>query len=469
MIHMEGQPSVPISEQAPDRKRDQDKSLMKAAQQLARAIEAIEPNPEFGMQPQALIVGGYVRDLLAGGHPKDADLEVYGVSVENLEATLVREFGANVNLVGKAFGIFKVSVAPGIELDVSIPRRESKIGPKHRDIKVQGDPSMSIVEAARRRDFSMNTLTMHPTTGEMNNPFGGKEDIEAKRLRVTDPERFQDDPLRVMRAVQFIARMELSVDPESMRLMQEMVVRGDLSELPAERMIEEWKKMLVKGKKPSLGVMFMRDAGILARHYPELTDVSDALAAVLDRGSVLLKEHETEEKFQVLFAVVMAHASDVGKFLVHFESEDAKKKGKKGQMASVRKEEVDAMVASARGYGRISEIAEVKDSREYLNRARMAVRDSKAPAWLLHDVHAVMMPEASEARERFTRMAEEHSIDVLAKSELLRGQDLLDRGQKPGKFFRDIIVKAEALRDAGDLETRDQALTWLDAELKRAS
>lgn len=456
-------------EQAPDRLRDQDKSLIKAAQQLARAVEALPAKAEYGMRPQALIVGGYVRDVLAGGHPKDADLEVYGVSVEDLEATLVREFGDNVNLVGKAFGIFKVPVAPGVELDVSIPRRESKTGPKHRDIAVQGDPSMSIVEAARRRDFSMNTLTMHPVTREMNNPFGGKEDIEAKRLRVTDVERFQDDPLRVMRAVQFVARMELSVEAETLRLMREMVERGDLSELPAERMIEEWKKMMVKGKKPSLGIGLMRDTGIFARHYPELLEVIDDVAELLDRGVALLKGRDVEEKFQVLFAVVVAKASDPAKFLMHFESEDDKKRGKKGQMASVRKEVVDAMVASARGYGRISDIADAKDEREYLNRARMAVRDAKAPSWLLRDVHAVLMPEAVEARERFARVAEEQSLDVLAKSELLRGQDLIDRGQKPGKMFRDIIVKAESLRDAGKLETRDQALAWLDAELQPKS
>jgi tRNA nucleotidyltransferase/poly(A) polymerase len=310
---------------------------------------------------------------------------------------------------------------------------------------------------------------MHPVTGEIHNPFGGKEDIEARRLRVTDVERFQDDPLRVMRAVQFVARMELSVEAETLRLMREMVERGDLSELPAERMIEEWKKMMLKGKKPSLGIALMRDTGIMARHYPELLGVIDDVAEGLDRGSILLKERDGEEKFQVLFAVVVAKAADPAKFLTHFESEEDKKRGKKGSMASVRKEVVDAIVSSARGYGCISALAGVVDERAYLNQARMAVRDTKAPTWLLRDVHAVLMPEAREARDRFARVAEEYSLDELAKSVLLRGQDLIDRGQKPGKLFRDIIVKAESLRDAGELETRDQALAWLDAELQPKS
>ena len=104
-----------------------------------------------------LIVGGSVRDGLLGICPKDIDIEVYGVSVKDLKEILLGKF--RIDVVGQSFGVF---ILKDLQIDISIPRRESKIGPKLTDFKVEGDPSMSPLHAAASRDFSINSISLDP-------------------------------------------------------------------------------------------------------------------------------------------------------------------------------------------------------------------------------------------------------------------------------------------------------------------
>ena len=151
---------------------------------------------------RALVVGGFVRDRLLGHPSKDLDLEVFGIPEDAL-AGLLAGVG-RVDIVGQAFSVYKVGA-----IDVALPRRESKIGRGHKGFAVSGDPSMSFYEAARRRDFTINAISWDPLTGDYIDPVGGRADLEARVLRVVDRERFADDSLRVLRALQFTARFEL--------------------------------------------------------------------------------------------------------------------------------------------------------------------------------------------------------------------------------------------------------------------
>ena len=126
---------------------------------------------------RALLVGGCVRDALMGRESKDWDVEVYGLAPPALRALLER-FG-RVDAVGEAFTVYKL----GAELDVSIPRRERKAGRGHRGFVIEGDPQMSIAEAARRRDFTINAILADPLTDEIIDPFDGRTDIERRLLR----------------------------------------------------------------------------------------------------------------------------------------------------------------------------------------------------------------------------------------------------------------------------------------------
>ena len=158
---------------------------------------------------RALVVGGWVRDRLLdasdAGDAKDVDMEVFGIPAADLPS-LLAPFG-NVEPIGQSFPVYKIGT-----IDIGLPRRESKAGRGHKAFAVEGDPSMSIEEAARRRDFTINAIAWDPLTDEYLDPFGGREDLQRRLLKAVDPQTFGDDSLRVLRAVQFAARFELTLD-----------------------------------------------------------------------------------------------------------------------------------------------------------------------------------------------------------------------------------------------------------------
>ncbi len=217
---------------------------------------------------RAMLVGGAVRDMLMEKAVKDYDIEVYGLkTLEALEAVL-SSFGS-VNQVGKSFGIVKLRVGEE-EYDFSFPRTEQKTGKGHRGFDVTVDGTLSFKAAAKRRDFTINAMGYDIISGEVLDPYGGFDDLKRGVLRHIDDATFVEDPLRVYRAVQFAARFGFNVAQETARLCQKMVDEGMLEELPKERIFEEWRKLLLKAPKPSVGFELMREWGITKRYYPEL-------------------------------------------------------------------------------------------------------------------------------------------------------------------------------------------------------
>jgi tRNA nucleotidyltransferase (CCA-adding enzyme) len=209
---------------------------------------------------RALLVGGCVRDALMGAQPKDWDVEVYGVEPAQLRA-LLDQFG-DVNAVGEAFTVYKI----GLDLDVSLPRRERKAGRGHRGFVIEGDPSMSVEEAARRRDFTINAILQDPLTGEIIDPFGGRRDIENRTLRAVARETFAEDSLRVLRAAQFAARFEFDIEPETVKVCRAI----DLADLPPERIWGEMEKLLLKARRPSIGLQWLDRLGATDQLFPEI-------------------------------------------------------------------------------------------------------------------------------------------------------------------------------------------------------
>jgi tRNA nucleotidyltransferase (CCA-adding enzyme) len=207
---------------------------------------------------RALVVGGWVRDRLLGHESKDIDIEVFGIDAARLR-TLLESLG-RVETVGESFQVYKCG-----DVDVSLPRRESKAGRGHRGFVVTGDPSMSIEEAARRRDFTINAISFDPLTGEYLDPFDGRGDLAHRRLRVVDWRTFADDSLRVLRAVQFAARFELTVDDETRAICRAVA----LDDLPPERVWGEVENLL-GAARPSVGLALALDLGVVASLFPEL-------------------------------------------------------------------------------------------------------------------------------------------------------------------------------------------------------
>ncbi len=214
---------------------------------------------------RALIVGGWVRDRLLGlaDEASNIDVEVFGLPADRLKA-LLESFG-RVEAVGESFQVYKLG-----DLDVSLPRRDSKSGRGHRGFAVTGDPDMSIDEAARRRDFTINAISWDPLTREHFDPCGGRADLERRILRVVDRQTFADDSLRVLRGVQFAARFDFTLEPESAEICRAI----PLNDLPAERIWAELEKLLY-APKPSIGFALALELGVVASLFPELQALVD--------------------------------------------------------------------------------------------------------------------------------------------------------------------------------------------------
>ncbi len=264
---------------------------------------------------RAMFVGGCVRDELMGFEPKDWDLEVYGVAPEKLKEIL-ESFG-EVNAVGEAFTVYKI----GSDLDVSIPRSERKVGMGHRGFEVEGDPEMSFEEAAKRRDFTINAILKDPLTDEIVDVYDGRGDIRRKVIRHVSSETFAEDSLRVLRAAQFAARFEFDIAPETV----DICTTIDVTDLPKERIWGEIEKLLLKAEKPSIGLKWLYDLGVVDQLFPEMKalvgvpqepewhpegDVDVHTLMVVDEARKLIDDLPYEKRVAVMLGAL---AHDFGK------------------------------------------------------------------------------------------------------------------------------------------------------------
>ena len=208
---------------------------------------------------RALVVGGWTRDHLLGLESKDLDVEVFGIPAARLRALLDRL--GRVETVGESFAVFKIG-----DVDVSLPRRESKTGRGHKGFMVEGDPTLSVADAARRRDFTINAISQDPLSGEWIDPFHGRADLASRTLRVVDPRTFPDDSLRVLRAIQLAARFALAADEATKALCRSV----PLDDLPPERIWGEVEKLLQLAPRPSIGFALALELGVIDRLWPEL-------------------------------------------------------------------------------------------------------------------------------------------------------------------------------------------------------
>jgi len=241
-----------------------DPSISSAKYEMTLPDELTRLLREVPALSRAYLVGGCVRDARLGIAHKDFDLEVYGVDYETL-ARQLSDHG-RVDLVGKSFGVVKFSSQGGGQWDFSLPRRDSKVSSGHRGFKIEFDPDIDPREAAGRRDFTINALMFDPRAGEYLDFFGGRQDLEKRVLRHTSS-AFVEDPLRVLRGMQFAARFDLTPAPETVELCRSIV--QTFPELAVERVGMEWFKWAMLSRRPSAGLRFLQSTGWL-RHFPEI-------------------------------------------------------------------------------------------------------------------------------------------------------------------------------------------------------
>jgi tRNA nucleotidyltransferase (CCA-adding enzyme) len=451
---------------------------------------------------QALLVGGSVRDVFFGKVSKDFDLEVYGLDAEQIEQ-LVQKFG-KVSEVGKAFGILKITFSEGVDIDVSLPRTDSKIGEGHRGFAVKTDPNMSFEDAARRRDFTMNALAADPLSGELYDFFGGLEDIKHRYLRVTDQERFKDDPLRVLRALQFIGRFGLAIDPESQAVLQEMI--PSLREIPKERIGEEWKKLLLKSERPSLGLIAGMTLGVFHELHPEFPLLAETkqepewhpegdvwlhtLMTVDEAAKISRRENLENEQALTLLLAGLCH--DIGKPAVtEFEDGRIRSRGHEpageeptkkfladiGMDNEIREKVVKLvknhlvptlLYVEEREHGRSITDGAIRRLAQRIHPA--TIRELVLVAEADHlgrgpfddpEVVAQMLmpPDQYPAGQWLLERARQLKVEESKPADLTQGRDWLRIGFKPGRHIGELVRLANELRDEKNW-TREDVL-WL--------
>lgn len=350
-----------------------------------------------------MIVGGFVRDCLLDIDSKDVDIEVHELRPAEVERVL-RAFGP-VDTVGRAFGVFKLRFA-GLDLDVSLPRTDSKTGDGHADFDVSVDPFLGLANAAARRDFTINAIMLDAVNGHLVDPFRGVQDLEKGVLRAVGP-AFAEDPLRVLRAVQFAARFGFRVEADTARTCRGLSLEG----ISIERVWAEWDKIGRKGV----------DWGAL----------STALTAVGLQGA---------------FGLVAPFVGD---------------------LTGLSGDERSAFVFAGLGVS-LKAIDCPLAIRRQAEALRFAIRhfDMREQPFSQADARLILPVTLRDlARFSRTRDAKVAAPDLFdgPPAPLLSGADLIARGLKPGPQFGRILKAALESQDAGEFTDKEGALAWLDA------
>lgn len=431
-----------------------------------------------------MLVGGCVRDELMGVEPKDWDVEVYGVEAERLREIL--DGIGEVNAVGEAFTVYKI----GNDLDVSIPRRDRKTGKGHRGFVVEGDPDMSFEEACSRRDFTVNAILKDPLTGAIIDPFNGREDIEQKILRHVSSDTFAEDSLRVLRAAQFAARFQFDIAPETVEICKNI----DVTDLPKERIWSELEKLLLKSQRPSIGLKWLYDLGVVDQLFPELKslvgvpqepewhpegDVDIHTMMVADEARKLIDDLPHERQVAVMLGAV---AHDFGKppttvFMDgRWRSHSHDEAGVEPTLTfldtlgiftlngfDVRNQIVQLVryhlkpgeyykAKSPVGDGAFRRLAR-KVEPDLLYRVAKADSLGRNPEWLQKEKWF-----GSEAQEWFIEKVRELQIEKKAPDPILMGRHLIDLGIEPSPEFRRILDGVYELQLDGKIENLDSAV-----------
>lgn len=248
-----------------------------------------------------IFVGGCVRDALLNITPKDVDAEVYGIPLSNLKQAL--ELVDIVSEVGKQFGVLKLKNYP---IDISLPRFDTKTGPGHKGFSIKVDYSIPFKVAAKRRDLTINAIGFDPIKEELLDPYKGISDLQEHVLRAVDPKTFIEDPLRGLRVGQFAARFLMDPHKSLVSLCQQLNVR----ELPAERIFGEMRKLLLLGKQPSKGLIFLKEAQLLEQFFPSLNQLEQSqwivTLSTLDQAAST--KPEGEEQSLIFMISILCHS-----------------------------------------------------------------------------------------------------------------------------------------------------------------
>lgn len=378
-----------------------------------------------------LVVGGAVRDSLSGHASKDVDIEVHGSSIGSIIKHL-KEQGYHVDEVGRQFGVLKVSKGGVKNLDVSVPRRENRVGVGHKAFTVEFNENMSVSEAAERRDFTFNAIMYDHHRGVIVDPTGGVSDYRDRVMRAVS-DRFSEDPLRVLRGFQFAARFGMCYDEDTASMCR--TIRGEYSDLSVERVREEFNKFFTKGEDYSAGVRALQDSGwdSVEPGLRESLDGSRTVAALNN-----LTKLDSSQRPVIGAAIILKgipNRSDRENFarVVTMSKSDA----------------TQALALSELGHSDVCDDYSLRKTALVLARKGTSYRQVRALAKTYGDSR--MVSAANKAIKM--GMGDRPAPDLVA------GKDILAMtGRRPGKWLGDLLSQVREAQYKGEVTSRTQAL-----------
>lgn len=381
-----------------------------------------------------IIVGGYVRDSLLNKKSKDIDIELYNLHSFNELETILKSFGS-LNNVGKSFGVYKLKFQD-IEIDFSLPRKENKISKGHKGFNITLYTNLDFKTASIRRDFTINAIGFDLITKKILDPFHGRKDLKNKVLSVIDNSTFIQDPLRILRAMQFCARFELTTDKNLLQLCTLMIKQNMLEQLPKERIFVEFEKLLQRAKKPSLGIEFLKKIDAFS-YFIELKNTP----LYFEKISALDRVQTSELSIKLTLLAYDLKQNAIQSFLQKFIQE---KKLLKKILLLYQYKNIFVITKTIDDYT-LYKIAEIVSIKEILI------------------IHRAM--ENKKIYESIELRAQKLNILEKKLNPLVEGKDLINLGLTPSPQFSKILKQSYEHQMQGIFTTKEQALKWIKREL----
>lgn len=388
----------------------------------------------FGIKP--IIVGGYVRDNILQLNSKDIDIELYGLNSLDALENILKEFG-DINTVGKSFGVCKLDFH-NLEIDFSLPRTDSKISLGHKGFSVTTDKNLDFKSAASRRDFTINAIGYDVKEKKLLDPYGGQKDIENKILQAVDIDKFAEDPLRVLRGIQFSSRFNFSLDAQLLSLFKTLINNRVLDELPRERIYEELKKMFLKSSSPSLGLVLLKQL-----HLMDYFGFSENYEQV----DYFSKHKTLDEKLNMLIFLSLLYTQETLELIDKLSKEQK-------------------LLTNIALYVKVQEDFDITDGSEY---SLYSLAQKINIEFFLLYLDAYHSGKETLQINILRDTAKKLYIFNSPLPPLIEGKDLIKCGLVPSKEFSVILVQAYEAQKKGKFKTPKEAQKWLKTYLTSLS
>lgn len=414
----------------------------------------------------AYFAGGCVRDLLRGTSPKDIDIAT------DARPELVQRIFKRTYAVGAHFGVIVV-LEDDLQFEVATFRSDGIYLDGRRPFEVHFS---SPQEDAARRDFTVNGMFLDPQTDEVIDFVGGRKDLEARLIRaIGDPEmRFAEDRLRMLRAIRFATVLGYEIESATWDALRKKA--SSIKDISAERIRDELVRIFLSPGR-TRGWDLLDASGLLCAILPELDAMRGCLQPpqfhpegdVFEHTRLMLKLLPEKTSLPLVFSVLF---HDIGKpptssvdenGRIRFNGHDRVGAEMTEEVMSrlrFSRAEIDATVEAVRQHMVFKDVPNMRVAKLKRFMARPTFEDELE----LHRVDCASSHRMMENYEFLQRKREEFSLEPIIPPPLIRGNDLLSMGLKPGPRIGEILEAVETRQLEGTLRNRADALEWVQRE-----